>query len=193
MRRRGGRIRVEAGARGIGFECRRCALCCSTGPNVSLTIFDVIRLAERVGVGPRDFLLIYSKVVVADFLPFAVLAGDHRGRCVFLELEGGRYRCKVYECRPMRCRLYPALPLSPGLSTLELDEKCPGWFEDERGVIVDAELYETYSREVREHYARLYRLIFEEGLEPFDALVKASLDAARCTESGRRAPRGKRE
>ena len=165
---------VRAGLReSFAFSCRRCALCCSTGPNVSLTVFDVVRLARHLNVNPIVFLRVYTKVIVADYIPVIVLQGDHKGRCVFLGLDRKTAYCKVYECRPMRCRLYPLKPVSPASRLLELDGKCPGWHKSQAGsTLVALEEYTRYASEVKEHYRMLWYRIFEAGEDPITALYK---------------------
>jgi len=39
-----------------------------------------------------------------------------KGRCIFLNKED---RCRIYECRPVLCRLYPVIDINA------IDERCP--------------------------------------------------------------------
>jgi Fe-S-cluster containining protein len=39
-----------------------------------------------------------------------------KGRCIFLNKED---RCRIYECRPVLCRLYPVIDVDA------IDERCP--------------------------------------------------------------------
>uniref|UniRef100_A0A7J3ZJJ5 YkgJ family cysteine cluster protein n=1 Tax=Fervidicoccus fontis TaxID=683846 RepID=A0A7J3ZJJ5_9CREN len=165
-------IVVRAGLEeGFTFSCRRCALCCSTGPNVTLTVFDVVRLARHLNINPLVFLRVYAKVVIADYIPVVALQGDFKGRCVFLGLDKEAAYCKVYDCRPARCRLYPLKPISPSSTFLELDEKCPGWYKSPASrTLVAPEEYARYATEVKEHYKTLWYRIFEKGEDPVTAL-----------------------
>jgi Fe-S-cluster containining protein len=157
------------------FKCIRCDLCCGTGPNVSLTIFDVIRLSYALDVNPHLFLRVYAKVVLADIFPFISLRGDLKGRCVFLGFddEGNTY-CKLYQYRPMKCRLYPLIMRSPSDTTLELDLKCPGVdASDGEPTQIPLKLYKQYSWEVKKHYSIIYRKIMREGKDAIKALDEA--------------------
>lgn len=39
-----------------------------------------------------------------------------KGRCIFLKKED---RCRIYECRPVLCKLYPVIDVDA------IDERCP--------------------------------------------------------------------
>lgn len=114
----------------------------------------------------------YFYVVVADYIPVIMLKGI-KGKCVFLEQVGGVPTCTIYPARPMRCRLYPFIPISPTeKSALELSTRCPGVGHGEPRDPPWDDLAQ-YLEEVRSHYSLLYKFIFEEGLEPVKALEKA--------------------
>jgi len=168
---------------GYAFSCTRCATCCSTGPNVSLTSYDVARLSKKLGLSCEGFLKLYAKLFVADVVPVAALRGDERGRCVFLGYEGGVAYCKVYDARPARCRAYPLIPRSPSSSVAELDEKCPGWRSDPSSSLSElAEEYERYAAESYKHYKKVLELVLEGGLDPVEAFLRACDEAARELE-----------
>ncbi|MEB3825586.1 MAG: YkgJ family cysteine cluster protein [Desulfurococcales archaeon] len=168
--------RVIEGSR-IPFKCIRCDVCCGTGPNVSLTIFDVIRLSKFVNVNWRQFIEIYVDVIIADVMPFMKLSGIGKGRCPFLRFDGeDKTYCSVYPARPMKCRFYPFILPSPSSRTFYVDRKCPG--VGEGGMVApNKEFVERYRFEVREHYRRLHDLIINKGYEPLEALYKALNDA----------------
>jgi len=156
----------------VRFSCIACGRCCSTGPNVSLTIFDVCRIAKYMGVNWRDLRGKYVIALIADIIPVPALRGLG-DVCAFLVFENGLPRCSVYPARPMRCRLYPFLPASPSkLGVLYLDEMCLGVGESEE-VEPPWNILEQYYSELREHYKLIYKLVFEEGYEPLEALEKA--------------------
>lgn len=151
------------------FSCTRCGLCCSSGPNVVLTVYDVCRIAKYMGVKWRDLVGKYIYAVVADYVPVIVLRGLG-DKCVFLKTQSRLTTCSIYPARPMRCRLYPFLPIAPRESNkLEVSSRCPGV---KTGNLVEPPWsdLENYLQEVREHYRELYNLIFEQGLEPVRAL-----------------------
>ncbi len=157
------------------FKCIRCDLCCGTGPNVTLTIFDVIRLSYYLDLNPHVFMRLYTKVIVGDLMPFVVLRGDAKGRCVFLGFDKeGKTFCKAYKYRPMKCRLFPLILVSPSSDRLEIDPGCPGVNHEEGEYIgVPIKLYKRYSTEVREHYMILFQKIMNEGKDAIEALDEA--------------------
>lgn len=114
----------------------------------------------------------YVVAVIADMVAVPTLQGTVDGRCIFLEHVDGAPSCRIYPARPMRCRLYPFMPYSPGnTETIYLDKCCPG-LKTEKEVEPPWECLKEYYVEVKLHYAKLYRLIFQEGYEPLDALEK---------------------
>ena len=156
------------------FKCIRCDYCCGTGPNVSLTIYDIIRLSYALDVDPHVFLRVYTKVIVADVLPFIVLRGDSWGRCVFLGFkDDGTTYCKKHLYRPMKCRFYPLILKAPYTKTLELDLKCPGINEEGEKVKPSLQLYKQYSKELKNHYRILYKKVILEGKDAVQALDEA--------------------
>lgn len=101
---------------GFLFHCHRGVACwnkCCTGADVTLTPFDILTLARRLDLKPRDFLAQYTVPAIweAAGLPVAKLkmtgeadaAGNGKGPCSFVGEEG----CSVYDDRPATCRYYP--------------------------------------------------------------------------------------
>jgi len=162
--------------------CLRCGRCCH-GPNVSLTAFDVCRIANFLNVHWRDLRGKYIIAVIADMIAIPILR-DIGKTCVFLKM-GERPSCTIYPARPMKCRLYPFIPYSPGRTNIiNLDKCCQGV-----GVGDPMEppwkLIESYYLEVKYHYSKLYQLIFSEGYDPLSAL-EALLDEVYEVMSRRR-------
>jgi len=151
------------------FVCTRCGLCCSSGPNVALTVYDICRIAKYLNKSWRELAGRYFYVVIADQFPVAVLRGINN-KCVFLESNGKITYCTIYPARPVRCRMYPFIPVAPReLNKYEVSSRCPGVG---RGDVIDppwSEL-EKYSEEVTSHYSELFSLIFVEGYDPLRAL-----------------------
>lgn len=167
----------------VNYTCLRSGKCCSSGPNVTLTVYDVCRIARFLNTSWREIAGRYVYVVVADYIPVILLRGIN-SRCVFLKTINGVPTCTIYPARPMRCRLYPFIPVSPtDKSTLELSTRCPGVG---KGPLQDppwSEL-EEYLVEVRKHYSTIYNLVFEKGLEPVKALEKALDDICGLGQPG---------
>lgn len=153
------------------FTCKRCGKCCSSGPNVALTPMDICRISRFLKTSWRDLVGRFFYVIIADQIPVIILRGVG-DKCVFLERERGLASCRVYPARPIRCRLYPFIPIAPGVkNTLEISMSCPGVGE---GEVIDppwSEL-EVFIDEVKRQYAKLYKYIFEEGLTPLQALER---------------------
>lgn len=166
------------------FTCTRCGKCCSSGPNVALTIFDVVRMARFLRVHWREFITNYVKVVIADIVPYMLLKGDEKGRCIFLSWShDGKSVCTLYPARPMRCRTYPILVESLKPRRLYIDPESPGVGQG-RERIIPQNLIEQYVRERARHYRILYSYIVEEGYEPLQALYKSLDDAWHEAELG---------
>ncbi|MBT0160334.1 YkgJ family cysteine cluster protein [Candidatus Bathyarchaeota archaeon A05DMB-2] len=87
--------------------CLRCGDCC-TETEMLLSRGDIERL-ERNGY-PREFFVLFDRE------GYAKLRNQH-GHCVFFNVEARR--CKVYESRPLGCRLYPVI------------------YDEEKGIVVD--------------------------------------------------------
>ncbi len=161
--RRGERVRVR---------CVRSGRCCSSGPNVALTAYDVCRIARYLGVDWRELRGRYIVAIIADMIAVPALRGVGDGRCAFLEIRDGLPTCTIYPVRPMRCRLYPFLPASPSKPDIVyVDRYCPGVGEGDPVEPPWSDL-ERYYREVSMHYKRMYELVFNEGYEPLEALEK---------------------
>jgi len=150
----------------------RCGRCCSSGPNVGLTAFDVCRIACFLDLDWRELKGKYMIAVIADMIAIPTLRDKGGGRCVFLEFAGEHSSCSIYPVRPMRCRLYPFIPSSPSKRGLiYMDRCCPGL---NAGINTEPpwSLLEDCYFEAKFHYSRLHNLIFQEGYEPLDALEK---------------------
>ncbi len=154
---------------GFMFKCTRCAKCCSTGPNVALTVFDVIRLAEYLNKHWRTVITDYMKVIIGDMVPFIALRGENN--CIFLRYVNGIPHCEVYPARPLRCRLYPLHLTSPSSRILDLDLWCPG-VNHGNTIYPPRKLIEHYSWEVKEHYFKIMDLVLNKGFPPLRALEK---------------------
>jgi len=166
------------------FRCTRCGRCCSGGPNVALTVYDVVRMARFLRMDWRSFLKGYVKVIIADLFPHMLLRGDERGRCLFLATRhDGTTLCVIYPARPMRCRLYPMLVESLRPARVYLDPRSPGVGQGPPKPY-PARLVEHYIKERMNHYKLLARLLIEEGLEPLQALYRALEEAWREAEHG---------
>jgi Fe-S-cluster containining protein len=86
---------------GKDFACEACGACCKLYPLVDLHITDIFRMAEKLGITPKQFFEKYVKVIEKD--------GDHTfamdiaGGCKFQEGN----KCAVYEARSDFCAFYP--------------------------------------------------------------------------------------
>lgn len=151
--------------------CTRCGKCCSSGPNVALSAFDICRIASYMHMSWRELAGKYFYVIIADQIPVMVLRGVN-DRCVFMYQEGGIASCRIYPSRPSRCRLYPFIPIAPGaLNKFEVSSSCPGIGV---GGLIDPPWSDLlqYTSEIKHHYRKLYEYIFEENMEPLQALER---------------------
>jgi Fe-S-cluster containining protein len=162
----------------VNFECLMCGQCCSNGPNLGLTAFDILRIANYLGIEWRELRGKYIVTVIADLTAIPILRDKGGGRCVFLENREGKAYCRIYPARPMRCRLYPFIPYSPSDNhTLYLDECCPG-IKTDKTIEPPWNTLEKYNFEARIHYSKIYTLTFKKGFEPLEALEKSMEEIA---------------
>jgi len=157
----------------FNFKCQRSGVCCSSGPNVTLTSYDICRIARYMNVEWRELIGRYINAMVADHMPIPFLRGV-KDRCVFLVKVNGLPSCSIYPARPMRCRLFPFIPYGPKvLDKVYVSSICPGVGRGEEMEPSWDDL-EKYSEEVSNHYRRLYELIFIRGYEPIKALEEVT-------------------
>jgi len=96
----------------IRINCGSCCKCCHN-TEMPLTEEDIERI-ESLGYDRRDFTIKIDGIYRLR---------NVNGKCFFLE---GR-RCKIYEHRPLGCRIYPVvLDLEKGAV---VDEFCPKRYE----------------------------------------------------------------
>ncbi len=91
--------------------CSHCGVCCEK-TEMMLSTADIERL-ERLKADIRES-------VRYDRYGFARIRNRH-GFCVFYDAE--KCRCKIYQSRPLGCRLYPVI--FSGRDGAILDEICP--------------------------------------------------------------------
>lgn len=162
----------EAGGK-IRFKCVRCDVCCGTGPNVTITIYDLVRISERLNIHPRVVLEQLMNLIIADLIPYITLGNDQWGRCAFLGYnELGETYCRVYEARPYRCRIYPA-QIQGLRRELRVDSKCPGLGKGDETLLADEVEVDGFLREMESHYRAIYHYVFERRLPPLRALYEA--------------------
>ena len=110
----------------FSFRCHRGVSCwnvCCHGADVTLTPYDILRLCQRLGIRPREFLERYTVPAMlpqAD-MPVAKLkmgGDDGKGPCSFVVEEG----CSVYSDRPATCRYYPLGVASVKMKDSEVKE-----------------------------------------------------------------------
>lgn len=155
----------------ISFRCHTGIACfnrCCKQADITLTPYDILRLARRLGLGTTEFLAAYTVPfeMDSDGLPGVKLKTDDSGTC--LQLDGDR-GCGVYSDRPTVCRYYPLALLAlreKGASDAEEryalvhEEHCLGHLEDREITVADyrteqgCDLYDDRNRE-------WYRLILK--------------------------------
>lgn len=89
------------------FKCTRCAtFCCQLG-GPKLTKRDVKRI-KKAGYRENLFLEPANKSESLSAMRSSLKNGED-GSCVFLtsDPEHRRYKCSIYDFRPVLCRLYP--------------------------------------------------------------------------------------
>lgn len=161
--------RVVSKGERVRYRCIRSGTCCRSGPNVALTAFDICRIARFLNTEWRSLRGRFIYVVIADQIPIPVLRGIS-DRCVFLKTENSVPSCSIYPARPMRCRLFPFIPVSPSIrDKMYVSRICPGVGVGEESEPPWGDL-EKFSDESTTHYKLLYEYIFNKGYEPLQAL-----------------------
>ncbi len=159
---------------GFMFHCHRGVACwnkCCTGADVTLTPNDILRLAARLDMRPREFVKDYTVPAIweAAGLPVAKLKmtgetgneGNGLGPCSFVAEEG----CTVYEDRPATCRYYP---IGFGtFKTKDADDVSDFHF------LIKEEHCEGHS-EAKSQSVREFRL--EQGVEDYDRVNRGWID-----------------
>jgi len=102
-----------------------CGMCCYNTQMV-LTIQDILEIVKH-GY-PREYFIDYK-----DGIP---RLKNVNGHCVFLDSETNM--CKIYEYRPLGCRLYPLI-YDVDRRMITVDRYCPKWIE------VDEKMIEKHS------------------------------------------------
>lgn len=92
--------------------CRLCDANCCKSYTITVTPFDILRLAKRTGRKPEEFAVL-SQARLLAFDPdttldieddgWVYLLGIRSHPCYFLENN----RCIAHECAPLSCRRYP--------------------------------------------------------------------------------------
>jgi uncharacterized protein len=105
------------GERWLKFRCTGCGNCCKD-PLLPLTDQDVVRIKQRTGDDPKDFIIwVDRNGIDMDDEPEAFVRLRQGKRVMVLRHQGGgcRYlgqddRCTIYSSRPLGCRAFPFDP-----------------------------------------------------------------------------------
>lgn len=85
---------------GVRFECQACADCCIGPGYVWVTLEEIERIAEALGLDLDTF---GARFLVRVGHRLSLREARHH-RCILLGEDG---RCTVYEVRPRQCRTFP--------------------------------------------------------------------------------------
>ncbi len=105
------------GERWLKFRCTGCGNCCKD-PLLPLTDRDVLRISQRTGDRPQDFVRWVDRDGIdMDNEPEAFVRLRQGKRVMVMRQQGGgcRYlgsddRCTIYGSRPLGCRIFPFDP-----------------------------------------------------------------------------------
>lgn len=90
----------------VFYSCAKCPGFCCTYPIISLSAFDIKRLAKRFGISEKACRERYTKPDGEGGRMMRHRKDDiFNSACQFLDAE--TRRCTVYENRPNACRAYP--------------------------------------------------------------------------------------
>lgn len=93
------------------FSCKRHGDCCTNRNNnpIICSPYDSFNLQTHLGVNSGEFKKYFADLILASDSEFPVMLlsspkiNDYADQCVFLDNNN----CRVYEARPLVCRLYP--------------------------------------------------------------------------------------
>jgi Fe-S-cluster containining protein len=90
-------------------ECNRCGTCCRTQNGIVLSLDDIFRISERLGLTPKNFIRKHCRDSRAYDVfgrgPFPGLSiATKKGICPFFKDGEG---CTINDVKPLVCRLYP--------------------------------------------------------------------------------------
>ena len=89
------------------FKCRRCGKCCKNQDTILFTPRDIFNIAKKLGAAPRQVIDLCAEVYIgrSSRIPLVhmVPVGPQR-RCPLLLDDG---RCRVHDCKPTVCALFP--------------------------------------------------------------------------------------
>jgi Fe-S-cluster containining protein len=90
------------------FECKCCGLCCKRDPYYAVSLLDIERISEGLGMRPGDFFNRYCGVVVTPggFRYSVILAPEG---CPFLKEN----LCSIHGDKPIGCWVFPQSSLLP--------------------------------------------------------------------------------
>ena len=151
----------------IHFRCYKgieCFNACCSNIDITLTPYDILRLARRLNLSTWQLMLKYTMPYEMDAhsMPGVKMMPVEGGTaCQFMTEEG----CSVYEDRPTACRYYP-------LGTMGMRRKDEGQMEDVYFVVQEDHCKGHF--EDRELTVADYRK--EQGVEVYDDLNREWLD-----------------
>ncbi len=90
------------------FACKCCGLCCKRDPYYAVSLLDIGRISDGLGLRPDEFFYRYCDVVMTPggFRYSAILAPEG---CPFLKDK----LCGIHAFKPIGCRVFPESSLLP--------------------------------------------------------------------------------
>ncbi|WP_048058135.1 YkgJ family cysteine cluster protein [Pyrococcus yayanosii] len=153
-------LNLEVVWKDFKFKCvENCAKCCRE-LDIPLREGDIERI-KALGY-EEDYFVDFTKMFYrgSRFLGYSLKKRPFDGTCVFLDENG---KCKIYEHRPIACKLYPFILVKHG-NFLEVyvkkDPLCPGINHPE-GRPIDWSFVREYFGEV----LQAYEVGMPEGIE----------------------------
>ncbi len=89
------------------FKCHRCGKCCMNQDTLLLTPRDIFNIAKKLGVTLELVIKLYAEVCIdrSSQIPLVNMVPVGRQRRCPLLMDDGR--CRVYDCKPTVCTLFP--------------------------------------------------------------------------------------
>ncbi|ASJ02272.1 Fe-S-cluster oxidoreductase [Thermococcus profundus] len=142
----------------VRFKCpENCGKCC-VNLEIPLRDEDIERI-EDLGYGAWEFVDYEKMFYRGDkFLGYALKKRPFDGACIFLDPE--TKRCRIYDHRPLACRLYPFVFVKHGTKMeiyIREDSFCPGIDHPEGEPVDERFILREYGDVLKEYRDKLLK------------------------------------
>lgn len=95
---------LEQISEGKLFECMRCGNCCKSHSMIPMTIDDIYRIADFLGMHPDDFFASHCEEICCGNSPIPMAYLKREDGCPFLSDN----LCSIHFVKPLLCKYMPS-------------------------------------------------------------------------------------